>query len=201
MTKSTMHLSRRHFLGSAAAAAALPLLGREASAAELVPIFASEAQKVPYRFRRREVDFETAEPVGTIVVDTEKRYLYHVLGQGRAMRYGVGVGDDGKTWTGRATIRRKLEWPVWRPTPEHIAKYPKLEKFRVDGMPGGPGNPMGARALYLYQGKVDTLYRIHGTTKPQGVGKRVTSGCLRMLNVDIVYLYDRVEIGTEVLVT
>ena len=196
-----MHLSRRHFLGSAAAAAALPLLGREASAAELVPIFASEAQKVPYRFRRREVDFETAEPVGTIVVDTEKRYLYHVLGQGRAMRYGVGVGDDGKTWTGRATIRRKLEWPVWRPTPEHIAKYPKLEKFRVDGMPGGPGNPMGARALYLYQGKVDTLYRIHGTTKPQGVGKRVTSGCLRMLNVDIVYLYDRVEIGTEVLVT
>ena len=196
-----MNLSRRHFLGCAAAAAALPLIGREAGAAELVPIFPSEALKVPYRFRRREVDYETAEVVGTIVVDTKNRYLYHVLGNGRAMRYGVGVGDDGKTWTGRATIRRKVEWPVWRPTPEHIAKYPKLEKFRVDGMPGGPGNPMGARALYLFQGKVDTLYRIHGTTKPQGVGKRVTSGCLRMLNVDIVYLYDRVEIGTEVLVT
>lgn len=196
-----MTLSRRHFLGSAAAAAALPLIGQDAGAAELVPIFASESLQVPYRFRRREVDFETAEVPGTIVVDTKNRYLFHVLGNGRAMRYGVGVGDDGKTWAGRATIRRKVEWPVWRPTPEHIAKYPKLEKFRVDGMPGGPGNPMGARALYLFQGKVDTLYRIHGTTKPQGVGKRVTSGCLRMLNVDIVYLYDRVEIGAEVLVT
>jgi lipoprotein-anchoring transpeptidase ErfK/SrfK len=124
-----------------------------------------------------------------------------VLGNGRAMRYGVGVGDDGKTWTGRAVIRRKAEWPIWRPTKEHIAKYPKLEKWRVDGMPGGRDNPMGARALYLFQGDVDTLYRIHGTNKPKGIGRRVTSGCLRMLNVDIVYLYDQVEIGTEVLVT
>ncbi|WP_395662083.1 L,D-transpeptidase [Aestuariivirga sp.] len=196
-----MPLTRRHFLGSAAAAAALPLFGEQAFARELAPIFASEAQEVPYRFRRREVDFETAEPVGTIVVDTEKRYLYHVLGQGRAMRYGVGVGDDGKTWAGRAVIRRKTEWPVWRPTPEHIARWPKLEQYRVDGMPGGRDNPMGARALYLYQGKVDTLYRIHGTNKPKGVGRKVTSGCLRMLNVDIVHLYERVEIGTEVLVT
>ena len=196
-----MPLTRRHFLGSAAAAAALPLLGEQAFARELAPIFASEANEVPYRFRRRDVDFETTETTGTIVVDTQKRYLYHVLGQGRAMRYGVGVGDDGKQWTGRATIRRKVEWPIWRPTPEHIAKYPKLEKWRVDGMPGGRDNPMGARALYLYQGKVDTLFRIHGTNKPGGVGRKVTSGCLRMLNVDVVYLYERVEIGTEVLVT
>lgn len=196
-----MHLSRRLFLGSAAAAAVTPLIGRApADAAELAPIFASEAQKVPYRFRCREVDFETSEVPGTIVVDTENRYLYHVLGNGRAMRYGVGVGDDGKTWTGRATIKRKVEWPVWKPTKEHVAKYPKLAKWLPDGMPGGPGNPMGARALYLFQGKVDTLYRIHGTTKPQGIGKRVTSGCLRMLNVDVVYLYSQVEIGTEVVV-
>jgi lipoprotein-anchoring transpeptidase ErfK/SrfK len=196
-----MPLSRRHFLGSAAAAAALPLLGEDALARELAPIFASEAKEVPYKFRRREVDYETSELPGTIVVDTEKRFLYHVLGNGRAMRYGVGVGDDGKQWTGRATIRRKVEWPIWRPTPEHIAKYPKLEKWRVDGMPGGRENPMGARALYLYQGKVDTLYRIHGTNKPRGIGRKVTSGCLRMLNVDVVHLYERVEIGTEVLVT
>jgi len=196
-----MPLTRRHFLGSAAAAAVVPLLGEEAHARELAPIFASEAKEVPYKFRRREVDYETSEAPGTIVVDTEKRFLYHVLGQGRAMRYGVGVGDDGKTWTGRATVRRKAEWPVWRPTPEHVARWPKLEKFREDGMPGGRENPMGARALYLYQGKVDTLYRIHGTNKPKGIGRKVTSGCLRMLNVDVVHLYERVEIGTEVLVT
>jgi lipoprotein-anchoring transpeptidase ErfK/SrfK len=196
-----MLLSRRHFLGAAAAAAALPLSGEDAVARELAPIFASEANEVPYKFRRREVDFETSEAPGTIVVDTQKRFLYHVLGQGRAMRYGVGVGDDGKTWTGRAVVRRKAEWPVWRPTPEHIARWPKLEKFREDGMPGGRENPMGARALYLYQGKVDTLYRIHGTNKPKGIGRKVTSGCLRMLNVDVVHLYERVEIGTEVLVT
>jgi lipoprotein-anchoring transpeptidase ErfK/SrfK len=196
-----MLLSRRHFLGSAVAAAVVPLLGEDAQARELSPIFASEANEVPYRFRRREVDFETSEAPGTIVVDTQKRFLYHVLGQGRAMRYGVGVGDDGKTWTGRAVVRRKAEWPVWRPTTEHVARWPKLEKFRKDGMPGGRENPMGARALYLYQGKVDTLYRIHGTNKPKGIGRRVTSGCLRMLNVDVVHLYERVEIGTEVLVT
>jgi lipoprotein-anchoring transpeptidase ErfK/SrfK len=191
-----MPLTRRHFLQCAVTAAALPLIGEDAMARELAPIFASEANEVPYRFRRREVDYETTELPGTIVVDSEKRYLYHVLGQGRAMRYGVGVGDDGKTWTGRATVRRKVEWPVWRPTPEHIAKYPKLEKWRVDGMPGGRDNPMGARALYLFQGKVDTLYRIHGTNKPKGIGRKVTTGCLRMLNVDVVHLYERVEIGT-----
>ena len=196
-----MLLSRRHFLGSAVAAAALPLIGEDAMARELAPIFASEANEVPYKFRRREVDYQTSEAPGTIVVDTEKRFLYHVLGQGRAMRYGVGVGDDGKQWTGRATVRRKAEWPIWRPTPEHVARWPKLERFREDGMPGGRENPMGARALYLYQGKVDTLYRIHGTNKPKGIGRKVTSGCLRMLNVDVVHLYERVEIGTEVLVT
>lgn len=196
-----MNLSRRHFLMSAAAAAAVPLVGEHAMARELAPVFASESQQVPYRFRRREMDYETSEAPGTIVVDTQKRFLYHVLGQGRAMRYGVGVGDDGKTWAGRAVIRRKAKWPVWRPTREHIARWPKLDRFRVDGMPGGGDNPMGARALYLFQGDEDTLYRIHGTNKPKGVGRKVTSGCLRMLNVDVVYLYERVEIGTEVVVS
>jgi len=194
-----MGLSRRHFLGFAAAFA--PLSGAQVFARELAPVFASEALEVPYRFRRREVDYETSEAPGTIVVDTQRRHLYHVTGPGRAMRYGVGVGDDGKTWTGRAVIRRKVEWPVWRPTREHIAAYPKLERFRVDGMPGGRDNPMGARALYLFQGDADTLYRIHGTNKPKGVGRKVTSGCLRMLNIDVIHLYERVEIGTEVLVS
>ena len=117
-----------------------------------------------------------------------------------ATRYGVGVGDEEKSWSGEAIIKRKVEWPVWRPTPEHIAKYPKLIRFKKDGMPGGRDNPMGARAMYLYQGKVDTLYRIHGTNKPKGIGRKVTSGCIRMLNIDVIHLYNRVEIGTRVVV-
>jgi lipoprotein-anchoring transpeptidase ErfK/SrfK len=192
-----MIANRRMFVfGSLAATAAL---AEPARARELLHIFESEAKQVPYKFRRREVEYKTSEPKGTIVVDPGERLLYHVLGNGKAMRYGVAVGSDGKEWSGAAVIGRKSKWPKWTPTKEHLAAFPSLAKWK-DGMPGGEGNPMGARALYLFQGKADTLYRIHGTIRPKTIGRYVTNGCIRMLNVDVAHLYDRVEIGTRVIV-
>jgi lipoprotein-anchoring transpeptidase ErfK/SrfK len=195
-----MFLDRRAFVKFGLAAGFAAGGARALRASELAPVFASEAQQVPYKFRRREVEYETSEAPGTVVVDTKNRFLYLVLEGGRAMRFGVGVGEEEKSWSGEAVIKRKVEWPVWRPTPEHIANYPKLARFLPDGMPGGAENPLGARAMYLYQGKVDTLYRIHGTNKPKGIGRKVTSGCVRMLNIDVIYLYERVAIGTRVVV-
>lgn len=191
-----MVIARRAFITSLAAAALLPA---GAGAAELVPVFESEAQEVPYRYRRREVDFKTGEPPGTIIVDPKKRYLFHVLGQGRARRYGVAVGQEGKGWSGEAVIKRMVKWPRWTPTKEHLAAFKSLEKWK-GGMPGGRGNPLGARAMYLFQGEADTLYRIHGTIRPNSIGKYVTNGCVRMLNIDVIHLYDRVGIGTRVVV-
>ena len=129
---------------------------------------------------------------GTIVIDTPNAYLYYVLPGGRAIRYGIGVGREGFTWSGVRAIGRKVEWPDWHPPAEMIARQPYLPRF----MAGGPGNPLGARAMYL-QG---TLYRIHGTNQPETIGKRVSSGCIRMLNDDATDLYNRVNIGTKVLV-
>lgn len=194
-----MMLTRRTLIASAAAALALPSSLAFAED-ELAPIFASEALEVPYKFRRQKVDFKTAETPGTIIVDPKKRFLYHIEAGGKATRYGVGVGADGKEWSGEAIIKRKVKWPKWKPTKEHLAAYPTLAKYRDEPMPGGPGNPLGARALYLFQGDADTLYRIHGTIKPKGIGREVTSGCIRMLNVDVIHLYDRVDIGTKVVV-
>ncbi len=190
-----MAMTRRTLIASLAAA--LPLAGSRA--AELVPVFESEAQEVPYKYRRREVDFTTEEAAGTVIVDPKQRWLFHVLGNGRATRYGVAVGQEGKGWSGEAVVRRKEKWPRWTPTKEHLAAYKSLEKWK-GGMPGGRGNPLGARAMYLYQGEADTLYRIHGTIRPNSIGKYVTNGCVRMLNIDVIHLYDRVEIGTRVIV-
>lgn len=190
-----MAMTRRTLIASLAAA--LPLAGSRA--AELVPVFESEAQDVPYKYRRREVDFTTEEAAGTVIVDPKQRWLFHVLGNGRATRYGVAVGQEGKGWSGEAVVRRKEKWPRWTPTKEHLAAYKSLEKWK-GGMPGGRGNPLGARAMYLYQGEADTLYRIHGTIRPNSIGKYVTNGCVRMLNIDVIHLYDRVEIGTRVIV-
>jgi lipoprotein-anchoring transpeptidase ErfK/SrfK len=145
------------------------------------------------------VDYETAEPPGTLVVEPKHRFLYHVHGSGKATRYGVAVGKAGRTWSGEAVIKRKEKWPVWVPTPEHLAEFPEAAKH-IHGMPGGPGNPMGARALYLYQGDVDTVIRIHGAIKPSLIGKTVTAGCIALLNIDVIHLYDLVEIGTRVVV-
>jgi len=152
---------------------------------------AGPAQLAP-NLRRQEVAFNTKEPAGTLIVDTPNTYLYYVLGGGRAIRYGVRVGRDGFTWTGVQKITRKAEWPDWHPPPEMIDRQPYLPRF----MAGGPGNPLGARAMYLG----NTVYRIHGTNQPSTIGKFVSSGCIGMLNEDVSDLFDRVKVGTRVVV-
>ncbi len=142
--------------------------------------------------RRQIVDYSTRESPGTIIINTPSTYLYLVLGGGKAIRYGIGVGREGFTWAGVRTIERKVEWPDWIPPAEMIARQPYLPRF----MAGGPGNPLGARALYLS----GTLYRIHGTNDPSTIGKHVSSGCIRMLNSDVSDLYTRVNVGTKVIV-
>jgi lipoprotein-anchoring transpeptidase ErfK/SrfK len=149
------------------------------------------AQLAP-NLRRQEVALATKEPPGTLIVDTPNTYLYYVLGGGRAIRYGVRVGRDGFTWTGVQKISRKAEWPDWHPPPEMIDRQPYLPRF----MAGGPGNPLGARAMYLGS----TVYRIHGTNQPSTIGKFVSSGCIGMLNEDVSDLFDRVKVGTRVVV-
>ena len=147
---------------------------------------------VPERLRRAVVAFETREAPGTVVIDTGNTTLYYVLGQGRAVRYGVGVGREGFTWSGTQTISRKAEWPDWHPPAEMIARQPYLPRF----MAGGPGNPLGARAMYLGS----SVYRIHGTNDPSTIGKFVSSGCIRLTNEDVADLFSRVDVGTRVVV-
>ncbi|WP_371926855.1 L,D-transpeptidase [Bradyrhizobium sp. WD16] len=149
-------------------------------------------KELPERLRRKEVSFVTKEPPGTIVVDTPNTQLYYVLGNNRAIRYGVRVGRDGFTWTGVQKITRKAEWPDWHPPPEMIERQPYLPRF----MAGGDGNPLGARAMYLGS----TVYRIHGTNQPSTIGQFVSSGCIGMLNEDVTDLFDRVKVGTRVVV-
>ena len=147
---------------------------------------------LPERLRRAVVAYNTREAPGTVVIDTGNTALYYVLGQGRAIRYGVGVGREGFTWSGVKTISRKAEWPDWHPPAEMIARQPYLPRF----MAGGPGNPLGARAMYL--GSSD--YRIHGTNDPTTIGKFVSSGCIRLTNDDVMDLFSRVDVGTKVVV-
>jgi len=149
-------------------------------------------KELPARLRRQEVNFQTKEPAGTIVVDTANTQLYYVLGHGRAIRYGIRVGREGFTWTGVQKITRKAEWPDWHPPAEMIERQPYLPRF----MAGGDGNPLGARAMYLG----NTVYRIHGTNQPSTIGKFVSSGCFGMLNEDVEDLFDRVKVGTRVVV-
>ena len=151
-----------------------------------------EEELLPAEYRPQPVYFRTNEPPGTIVVHTEERFLYLVQGNGQAIRYGVGVGREGSQWQGLLQISRKQEWPDWRPPPEMIERQPYLPRF----MAGGPGNPLGARALYLG----DTVYRIHGTNQPRTIGHAVSSGCFRLVNRDVIDLFDRVPVGTKVVV-
>ena len=150
------------------------------------------AVKRPVRFKRQIVSYPTREAPGTVVIDTPNTYLYYVLGGGQAIRYGIGVGRDGFTWSGTQTITRKMEWPDWTPPPEMIARQPYLPRH----MAGGPGNPLGARAMYLG----GTIYRIHGTNMPETIGTQVSSGCIRLTNQDVADLYSRVNVGTRVIV-
>jgi lipoprotein-anchoring transpeptidase ErfK/SrfK len=151
-----------------------------------------DEENLPAQFVRQVVFFRTVEAPGTIIVDTPARYLYLVQGNNRAIRYGIGVGRDGFQWSGLLKITRKAEWPDWTPPPEMIERQPYLPRF----MAGGPGNPMGARALYLG----NTVYRLHGTNQPDTIGSAVSSGCFRMVNPDIIDFYERVPVGTRVVV-
>lgn len=155
-----------------------------------VPTEAEE--QLPPEFQRTVVYFRTTEAPGTIIIATQERYLYVVQGGGRALRYGIGVGREGFQWQGLLKITRKAEWPDWTPPPEMIARQPYLPRF----MAGGPGNPMGAAALYLGT----TVYRIHGTNQPQTIGSAVSSGCFRLVNADVTDLYNRIPVGTKVIV-
>jgi len=145
------------------------------------------------------VAYSSDHPAGTIVVDTRNKFLYLVQPGGKAIRYGIGVGRQGFSWSGSAVIKRKAKWPTWTPPAAMVARDEFAAQW-AGGMPGGPRNPLGARALYLYQGNVDTLYRIHGTFVPSSIGKAVSSGCIRMINYDVADLYERVPIGTKVVV-
>jgi len=151
-----------------------------------------DATEMPARLHRQIVDYPTSEAHGTIVIDTPNTYLYYVLGGGKAIRYGIGVGRDGFTWSGVEAVARKAEWPDWIPPAEMVVRQPYLPRF----MAGGLGNPLGARAIYLG----NTIYRIHGTNQPSTIGGRVSSGCIRMVNEDVIDLYGRVDIGTKVIV-
>jgi lipoprotein-anchoring transpeptidase ErfK/SrfK len=138
------------------------------------------------------VDYVSRQPPGTVIIDTKNTFLYLILNEGQAMRYGIGVGRKGFTWSGEQTVARKTEWPDWRPPAEMLSRQPYLPRF----MAGGPGNPLGARAMYLGE----TEYRIHGTNKPDTIGKRISSGCVRLTNEDVIDLYDRVNLGAKVIV-
>jgi lipoprotein-anchoring transpeptidase ErfK/SrfK len=152
----------------------------------------AESEQLDPQYQRQLVFYRTTEPPGTIIIQTAERYLYLVQGSNRAIRYGIGVGRDGFQWKGLVKISRKQEWPDWRPPPEMIERQPYLPRF----MAGGPGNPLGARAMYLGA----TVYRIHGTNQPDTIGSKVSSGCFRLINPDVIDLFDRVPVGTRVIV-
>lgn len=230
MPNSSRFLSRRTFLSTAAlgsASAALsacvnvprdmPAMGRIQPAPSLAyyrdmygetvdegyVIPAIPIDQIDPQFYRQEVADPTGEAPGTIVVDTNGHFLYLVQEGGSAMRYGVGLGRAGFAWSGRANVQWKQKWPTWTPPNEMIARQPELEKYSADngGMEPGLTNPLGARALYLFQNGKDTLYRLHGSPEWWSIGKSVSSGCVRLMNQDIIDLYERVPNGTPVLVT
>ena len=184
----------------AAAAAPLPLLvsgntgGLFGSTADQSVIETTDVDpfNLAPNLRRQLVNYSRNVAPGTVIIDTAQNYLYYVLGDGRAIRYGIGVGRAGFTWSGMEAVTRKAEWPDWIPPAEMIARQPYLPRF----MAGGDGNPLGARAIYLG----NTMYRIHGTNMPETIGKNVSSGCIRLLNADVIDLYSRVDVGTKIIV-
>lgn len=166
---------------------------------ERFPVPAIPFAEVRPELRRTEVPYDGNHSAGTVVVNTPERRLYYVLGGGRAIRYGIGVGREGLALRGNATVGRKAEWPNWTPTANMMRRDPRNLQF-AGGVPGGPNNPLGARALYLYRNGRDTMFRIHGTTQPRTIGQAVSSGCVRMLNHDVIDLYERVPTGSRVVV-
>ncbi len=200
-----MSLSRRKTLsllsgGGAAAVLGTTLVG--SASAKTKYNFSSSSGSRATRYKgKRTIKDPTGERPGTIVISTRRKKLYFVLPEGKAIEYGVGVGRRGFTWYGTAQIKRKSEWPAWHPPKEMIEREKKqYGRTLPDRMEGGPKNPLGARALYLFQGKKDTLYRIHGTNAPHTIGRALSSGCLRMLNEEVTDLYERVKINAKVIV-
>lgn len=163
------------------------------------PLAAMPLDRIKPELRRREVAYDRRHRPGTLVIDTPERRLYYVLEGGRAVRYAIGVGRAGLALRGNAVVGRKAEWPGWTPTDNMIRRDPRNRRY-AGGVPGGPDNPLGARALYLYRGGRDTMFRIHGTNHPETVGLAVSSGCIRMLNHDVIDLYERVQPGSGVVV-
>ncbi|SFP18820.1 L,D-transpeptidase [Tranquillimonas alkanivorans] len=182
-------MQRRTFLGGLAAAGAVAASGATAQEFELAE-----------RFRPLIVPVKRGVAPGQILVLPQAHYLYYVDAPGQAIRYGVGVGRAGLAFKGVASIEAKKKWPSWRPTDEMIEREPETYKQYEDGVPGGPDNPLGARALYLFQNGRDTYFRIHGTTEPRSIGRSVSNGCIRMLNAHVKDLYERVPLGTRVVV-
>ena len=189
----------RHLIWMVIAAVGLILSASQSEAQTRQPdvgdqpgLIADDSVELDPEFRKTAVLYRTNEPPGTIIVQTAERHLYLIQGNGRALRYGIGVGRDGFQWQGLLKITRKQEWPDWTPPPEMIERQPYLPRF----MAGGPGNPMGARALYLG----NTIYRIHGTNQPQTIGSAVSSGCFRLVNPEVMDLYERIPVGTKVIV-
>ena len=156
-------------------------------------------QPLDPQFQAQVVSYETTEAPGTIVIDTQNKFLYYVLADGMAIRYGVGVGREGFGWTGTVEVGAKRKWPTWTPPPEMIERRPELVEY-AGGMPGGPDNPLGARAMYLFDNGRDTMFRIHGTNEPWSIGQNVSSGCIRMLNEHVSELYRMAAVGTKVIV-
>lgn len=167
---------------------------------EKFPIAAANVSRIDERYLRQFVQYRTDEQPGTIVIDTDNRFLYLVQDEGMAIRYGIGVGEQGLEFTGSAIVGYKREWPRWTPTVDMIRRKPELYERWRGGMEGGPNNPLGARALYLFKDGKDTLFRIHGTTEAHTIGKAVSSGCIRMLNQDAIDLYRRAPAGSKVVV-
>lgn len=193
------HISRRALV---LGAIALMTSGCTSTMQQLTEPFSypfTSSQGVSARYRRKRVRYDGNEPPGTIVVNTSQRYLYAVEEGGWATRYGVAVGEEGLSFKGKATIGRKAEWPAWTPTASMIERKPRLAQY-AGGVPGGPNNPLGAAALYLYSGGADTMFRLHGTNQPWLIGQAVSNGCVRLTNDDIVDLYRRTPVGTTVLV-
>ncbi len=204
-------LNRRQILGSVAAAAAVTLYAPAvfargpatkpfyATPDDKHPIFPVGPEIVPLEYRKSIVPYANNLDPGAIVVDSRNKFLYVKLDAGRALRYGVSVGKEGFGWSGHAKIMRKVMWPKWTPPREMIERDAKLAQY-ANGMPGGPNNPLGARAMYLYKDGKDTLYRIHGTNKPGSIGTAASSGCIRMLNEDVVEVFQSAVVGTDVYV-
>jgi lipoprotein-anchoring transpeptidase ErfK/SrfK len=167
---------------------------------EKLPVDAVDTAQIDPRFLNQTVAYRSPYPAGTIIVDPHNRFLYLVQKDGQAIRYGVGVGREGLGFAGTGTVQQKQEWPHWTPTSAMIAREPKRYAKWANGMEGGTGNPLGARALYLFKSGKDTRYRIHGTTEPDSIGEAVSSGCIRMMNQDVIDLYSKVPLGTKVVV-